>query len=266
MERAIKEIEIWRVFSSGEVETRPDEVLEESSFILEVDRREEATVILSPGEEKYWALGHLRCRRMILSMDDVEEISLGPGRIRIVRKVTREGIPLKNRFVHTASTGLVEETRVREAWPTPLPIRWSVTFPAIHTAVEDLARAPLFRRTGSVHVALLASLSGERLFRVEDVGRHNAVDKAVGWALCHGVDLQEAFMVVSGRLPADMVYKAIGAGIPLLASVSATTASGVEAAEWGGITLIGFAREGRMNVYTHPQRIQNLRNKNLHRS
>jgi FdhD protein len=69
------------------------------------------------------------------------------------------------------------------------------------------------------------------------------------------MDLSGCFLAVSGRLPADMVYKAIGARIPLMASVSAATANGVDAAVRGGITLIGFAREGRMNVYSVPERI-----------
>lgn len=252
---------MWKVFASGEAGTRQDEVLEESPLVLELDGREEAAVILSPGDEKYWALGHLRCRRMILSMEDVAEISVEPGRIRVMRKKARQGIPLRSRVVHTASTRLLEGSDVHESWPESLTPGWSIPFGAVQTAVKDLGRAPLFRRTGSVHVAVLASLTGRTLFRVEDVGRHNAVDKAVGWALRHGVNLGEGFMAVSGRLPADMVYKAIGVGLPLLASVSAVTASGIDAAEKGGITLIGFAREGRMNVYTHPERILNLKNR-----
>lgn len=258
MEKAIERIKMWKVFASGQTETRQDEVLREIPLVLEVDGHEEAAVILSPGDEKDWALGHLRCRRIILSMDDVKSVSVEPGKVSLSRKTFHRGIPLKNRIVHTASTRLVEETDVKASWPAALPARWTTTFPAIHSAVENLAQAPAFLRTGSVHVAVLARPDGAILHRVDDVGRHNAVDKAVGWALRHDLDLEQTFMAVSGRLPADMVYKAIGAGIPLLASVSAVTASGIEAAERGGVTLIGFAREGRMNVYTHPERIREL--------
>ena len=255
MEDAIRRIGIVRAYANGTFERKPDEVLEESPLVLELDGKEEAAVILTPGHEKEWALGHLACRRMILSMEDVSSVAVEPGRVRVDRKVAREGIPLKTRVLHTASTRMVEGTQVRENWPDALPVEWSLPYETLQAAIAELAEAPLFRRTGSVHVAVLGSVSGHARFRVEDVGRHNAVDKAVGWALQEGLDLSGCYLAVSGRLPADMVYKAIGARIPLLASVSAATAGGVDAALSGGITLIGFAREGRMNIYSVPERV-----------
>jgi FdhD protein len=255
MEDAIRRVGIVRAYANGTFERKPDEVLEESPLVLELDGKEEAAVILTPGHEKEWALGHLACRRMILSMEDVASVAVEPGRVRVDRKVAREGIPLKTRVLHTASTRMVEGTQVRENWPDALPVEWSLPFETLQAAIAELAEAPLFRRTGSVHVAVLGSVSGHARFRVEDVGRHNAVDKAVGWALLEGLDLSGCYLAVSGRLPADMVYKAIGARIPLLASVSAATAGGVDAAIRGGITLIGFAREGRMNIYSVPERV-----------
>jgi len=256
MEETVRRIEIVRACANGSFEQRTDEVLEEKNLILEVDGREEAAVILTPGYEREWALGHLACRRMILSLGDVSTVSVESGKVRVHLKVAREGIPLISRVLHTASTRMLEGSRVRENRPDPMPVRWSIPFGTLQQAILDLAEDPLFRRTGSVHVAVLGSASGQILFRVEDVGRHNAVDKAVGWAFLEGTDLSDCFLAVSGRLPADMVHKAIGAGIPLLASVSAPTAGGVDAALAAGITLIGFAREGRMNVYSFPERIR----------
>ena len=257
MEEAVRRVGIVRAFGNGRFERRTDEVLEEKTVSLVVDGREEASVILTPGNEEEWALGHLACRRAILSMDDVASLEVAPGRVLLARRVTREGIPLKTRLVHTASTRLVERSRVMEALPRPLPVDWTVPFETVQEAIAELSAAPLFGRTGSVHVVVLVSVEkdGER-FRVEDVGRHNAVDKAAGWAIRKNLDLSRTFLAVSGRLPADMVLKAIGARIPLLASVSAATAAGVDAALEGGVTLIGFAREGRMNIYSVPERIE----------
>ena len=257
MEEAVRRVGIVRAFGNGRFERRTDEVLEEETVSLVVDGREEASVILTPGNEEEWALGHLACRRMILSMADVASLEVEPGRVLLARRVAREGIPLKTRIVHTASTRLVERSRVMEALPRPLPVDWTVPFEAVQEAIAELSAAPLFGRTGSVHVVVLVSVEkdGER-FRVEDVGRHNAVDKAAGWAIRKNLDLSRTFLAVSGRLPADMVLKAIGARVPLLASVSAATAAGVDAALEGGVTLIGFAREGRMNIYSVPERIE----------
>ena len=256
LESAIRNVEILRIYSSGSRERRMDEVMEERPFILEVDGQEEASVILSPGNEKYWALGNLVCRGMITSPDDVDRITVIKDRICVFRNVKKTGITLTNKMIHTASTRLIEGTSLIKAFPCPLDVKWSISPSILIKAVEELADSSLFIRTGGVHAVLLASIEGEILFRVEDIGRHNAVDKSIGWALAHGIEMGKCFMAVSGRLPADMVYKAIGSGIPMLASVSAVTASGVDAAVKGGITLIGFARNGRFNVYSFPERIK----------
>ena len=233
-----------------------DEVVEEIPLILEVDGHEEASVILSPGNEKHWALGHLACRGMITSLDDVDRITIINDRICVFRNVEKTGITLTNKIIHTASTRLIDGNSLKKVFPCPLDVKWSISPSIVMKVVEELADSPLFIRTGGVHVAFLASIEGDVLFRVEDIGRHNAVDKSIGWALAHGIEMGKCFMAVSGRLPADMVYKAIGSGIPMLASVSAVTASGVDAAVKGGITLIGFARNGRFNVYSFPERIK----------
>ena len=251
-----RNVRMWRLFEDGSRKVMKDEVLEETPMVLEMDGKKEASVILSSGNEKYWALGHLACRGLITSMKDVHHVSLEGQKICVSRARYPEGLCLLQQDLHTASTGLVGRPQVMERWPDMIPCRWSVTFGSLKNAVEQMSMAPLFLRTGSVHVAVLAAFSGRILFRVEDVGRHNAVDKAVGWAIYHEVDPGDCFLALSGRLPADMVYKAIGSGIPLMISVSAVTASGIDAAERGGITLIGFAREGRMNVYTFPERVQ----------
>ena len=90
---------------------------------------------------------------------------------------------------------------------------------------------------------------------IEDIGRHNVVEKVIGRALMHDVDMGECILLISGRLMCELVSKVTLAGIPILGSVSATTCEAAALAEGCGMTLIGFIREGRMNVYTHPARI-----------
>jgi FdhD protein len=89
----------------------------------------------------------------------------------------------------------------------------------------------------------------------EDVGRHNAIDRVIGRAFQRGLDFSELMLVSSGRLTGDMVLKAAVAQIPFVASISAGISSGIELAEAAGITLIGFVRGARMNIYTHPDRL-----------
>lgn len=109
--------------------------------------------------------------------------------------------------------------------------------------------------TGGAHCSILFEASGKVVFSAEDLGRHNSVDKVIGGGMKNGVDLSKCWLAVSGRLPKDMVFKAIVAGIPLIASVSAVTAEGAAIGEKAGITVIGFGREGRINCYSHPHRI-----------
>jgi FdhD protein len=123
-------------------------------------------------------------------------------------------------------------------------------------SLPDRLEQPGFARTGGLHATGLFSASGDALAVREDVGRHNAMDKVVGWALLSAaLPLTDALLCVSGRLAFELVQKAARAGAPILVGVGAPTSLAVELAEDRGITLAGFARNGRANVYTHPERV-----------
>ena len=111
----------------------------------------------------------------------------------------------------------------------------------------------LFNLTGCVHKVMI--FCENRVFESEDIGRHNALDKAIGKAIMAKADLSNAVLIVSGRLSMEMVIKCAMSGIPLVISRAATTALGIKSALKLGITLIGFARNGKLNIYTHKARI-----------
>ena len=111
----------------------------------------------------------------------------------------------------------------------------------------------LFNLTGCVHKVMI--FCENRVFESEDIGRHNALDKAIGKAIMAKADLSNAVLIVSGRLSMEMVIKCAMSGIPLVISRAATTALGIKSALKLGITLIGFARNGKLNIYTHKGRI-----------
>lgn len=124
----------------------------------------------------------------------------------------------------------------------------------LRVLAELRGMAPVFGRTGATHQAAFSDGQGVRYF-AEDVGRHNAVDKVVGGCLLRGVDLSRGVLVVTGRLNTQIVTKILRCGVPVLASRSASTARAARRAGRHGLTLIGFARGKRMNIYTHPERV-----------
>lgn len=132
-----------------------------------------------------------------------------------------------------------------------------VTLPALAGLPDRLRESQkLFDSTGGVHAAGLFTRDGELLCLREDVGRHNAVDKVVGWALREGMlPLRGTVLQVSGRASFELVQKAQLAGIPVLSAVSAPSSLAADLAEETGITLVGFSRGTSLNCYTHPQRI-----------
>ena len=127
----------------------------------------------------------------------------------------------------------------------------------VPATTENAARVHnLLRRFARKHGLRLFDLEGELIKAAEDIGRHNSVDKVVGYALLHNISLHETILACSGRQPEGMVLKAARAGIPIVLTKAAVTDRGIEQAERLGVTLIGFARTDRFTIYAHPERVR----------
>ena len=116
-------------------------------------------------------------------------------------------------------------------------------------------KAEGFRQTGGLHVAAIYDSSGTLVALAEDVGRHNAVDKVIGMAALSKVDFGKCFLALSGRMSGDVAFKAAKVGLPIVASLAAALSSGIAMAEAANLTLAGFVRGKRLNIYTEPSRI-----------
>jgi len=207
------------------------------SLMLEGVEITKSVITSSDNESKeLWALGYLKCNGIIRKFDDVSSMDINENRVEV---------KINNRHVKNICN-------------EPISVTWSTSPGIIFDSIRWLGSTPLFRATGGTHVAAIFSPEGERYFGAEDIGRHNAVDKVIGFALKESIDLSRVMLMTSGRMPNDMVAKTWAAGIGLMASVSAASADGIETAKRANITLAGFVRGDRMNIYSDsmPKRIE----------
>jgi FdhD protein len=234
-----------------------DEVAVEEPLEIRVDGRPLAVTMRTPGHDEELALGFLLGEGLI---DGVREAGppadFAANVVEVAGPLTRE--PSARAFYTTSSCGIcgrgaLEQVAVTSAPAAPGP----VVARSLLAELPDRLRQPTFARTGGLHATGLFTPDGEAVCAREDVGRHNAMDKVIGWALRGGlVPLHPRVLCVSGRLSFELVQKAAVAGAPVLVGVSAPTSLAVRLAAERGMTLCGFARDGRVNVYTGEERVR----------
>jgi len=249
----------------------PDELAVEEALEMrlatEAGERSLAVTMRTPGNDQELATGFLFSENVIESADDIAGFRRPPGLdgdplpnqlvIRLRDSLEPDSERLERHFFATSACGLcgkarldaIGASRVAEG-PRLVPAR-------LHELPQRLRSAQgAFQRTGGLHAAALFTAAGELVAAREDVGRHNALDKLIGQALAAGLlPLSEHVLLLSGRASYELVQKAARAGIPVVAAVSAPSSLAVAVAEKAGMTLVGFLREGRFNVYTGRERL-----------
>jgi FdhD protein len=236
---------------------REDVVAVEEPLEIRVDGVPLVVTMRTPGHDEELALGFLYGEGLIdRARSAGPTADFAANTVEVAGPLTRD--PGERRFYTTSSCGVcgkgaLEEVAVHSA---PLPTGPTVARSLLAALPEHLVQ-PAFERTGGMHATGLFDAAGELLHAREDVGRHNAMDKVIGRALLDGaVPLGERILCVSGRLSFELVQKAAVAGAPILVGVGAPSSLAVSLAEDRGMTLCGFARRGRVNVYTHPHRVR----------
>lgn len=260
-------------FSRRGAHRRIDALAAEEPLELRVDGRALAVTMRTPGQDVELAHGFLLSEGVIGGLEDVSiarfcegtgpdglntynvlDVALAPG-------VAPPEVGVERNFYTTSSCGVCGKAALDAV---RLKTRFSPSDDESRVTVEVLAGMPdslrerqkVFATTGGLHGAGLFTTTGEALVVREDVGRHNAVDKVLGWAVLNDlVPLRDRVLMVSGRASFELVQKAAMAGIATLAAVSAPSSLAVELAEEQGMTLIGFLRGDSMNVYTGLERI-----------
>lgn len=256
-----------------ERQQRDDYLTVEEPFEVRIGEQSLAVIMRTPGHDPELALGFLLTEGVIQSFSDV---------LSLQEAVDADGLPLPNvlsislreravggnkavpaferHFAVSASCGLCGKNSIADLMCSvpPLPAD-ELRIPAslLYELPARLRNAQsVFTHTGGLHAAGLFDGSGALHLLREDVGRHNAVDKLIGYGLLHNtLPYSQHILLVSGRTSFEIIQKALLARVPCIAAISAPSSLAVELAEQGGITLIGFLRDRGMNVYTHAERI-----------
>ncbi|WP_326662129.1 formate dehydrogenase accessory sulfurtransferase FdhD [Streptomyces canus] len=258
----------------GATSSRPDTLVAEEPLEIRLNGKPLAITMRTPGDDFALAAGFLVSEGVLTQHHDLRNIVYcagattdGSNTYNVVDVTTTPGTPipditLERNVYTTSSCGLcgkasLDAVRTTTRWPindTP-PVRIE---PDLLATLPDRLRAAqrVFDRTGGLHAAALFTEHGELLDIREDVGRHNAVDKLIGRALQNNnLPLSRAILLVSGRASFELAQKAVMAGIPILAAVSAPSSLAVDLATETGLTLVGFLRGHSMNVYAGEDRI-----------
>jgi FdhD protein len=263
---------IVRITGTGR-RSRPDALAVEEPLELRVGGRALAVTMRTPGHDVELAHGFLLTEGVIGDRADVLHARYcgsvdedGRNTYNVLDLTLAPHVPapdptVERNFYTTSSCGVcgkasLDAVRLRTRFP-PAADPVSVSPSVLATLPDALrARQRVFDRTGGLHAAGLFTATGTPLVVREDVGRHNAVDKVLGWAVLNGqVPAAATILMVSGRASFELVQKAVMAGVPVLAAVSAPSSLAADLADEAGLTLVGFVRGGSMNVYTGLERL-----------
>jgi FdhD protein len=265
-----------RVVEDGRARVRPDALATEEPMEIRVvsggSRQTVAVTMRTPGADFELAAGFLYGEGIVSSPEDVKKISYcvdpdvdAEQQYNIVNVELRAGRkydprPLERHFYTTSACGVCGKASLEQLELRGCPVippGPEIAAEKIYSLPEKLREAQgLFEATGGLHAAALFDAEGNLVALREDVGRHNATDKLVGWALLDGrLPLGDHAVMVSGRSSFEILQKCLTAGVPIVCAISAPSSLAVDVARRFNITLVGFLRGNRFNVYSAPERV-----------
>ena len=257
----------WRLDESGATTDRvEDRIAGEVPLALTYNRVSHVVMMATPADLEDFGLGFSLTEGLVGVPQDLLALKVipRPGGVEVAMTITREWFDRlathRRNMAGRTGCGLCGAENIEQALRPPRRVGHDlkIQHDALQKAVAGLERhQPLQSETGAAHGAAWCNERGEICILREDVGRHNALDKLIGALFRQGFDPSSGFALVSSRASYEMVYKAAAAGIELLMAVSAPTTLAVDYAQESGISLVGFARPGRHNVYSSGERIVN---------
>ncbi|MFC1652597.1 formate dehydrogenase accessory sulfurtransferase FdhD [Planctomycetota bacterium] len=253
-------VEVLRLREGALIELVEDQVISEEPVTVMVDRLGNFTIMATPADQEALAIGFVFSEGLIEGMDEVLDVCIKEQQPNVVGiQIQNPGkIAHQRNMIVASSCGMCGTRNIATLFSDlpPCPNTLAMTSTSVWDMIDQLqARQQLFHMTGGAHAAAILDTSGRILAFAEDLGRHSALDKAIGKCLMAGQSPQGQAVALSGRISLEMVTKAARAGIELIAAVSAPSSLAVKAADHWKITLCGFVRSNRFNVYTHAHRL-----------
>lgn len=236
-------------YKNGKITDVTENVVKDSTITLTINDKIKRSLSAIEDSLKEFAVGYLFNENMVKTLEDIEKIEINENQINV---------EINDTLLKTKETVLCSDSA--GGWRSkinniePVTSNFQVKSDELIERIEELKNnAQIWQATGGTHVAGI--VYKDNFIVKEDVSRHVAVDKVIGYGILHDYDLSNCYVIYSGRMPADMVIKIVRAGIPVLASNAAPAYSGCETAKKGNVTLVGFLRGQRFNVYNNKNRI-----------
>jgi len=231
-DRILQSVELTRI--NGGSKHITERIIRETELTLRINGHLYATAMITAAMEREFALGHLYAQGIISEVTDITALTV------------------------TGTTVAVILTKALESGTKRGPVESDLTVDRnqVFNCVKAILKSEVFSETEAVHSAGLFLNGTQPVAVTEDLGRHHALDKAIGAALLQGIDLTRTLAASTGRQPTEMIHKCRNAGIPIIATKGVPTSLAVALAERNGITIAGLVRGKKMIVYSHPERIR----------
>lgn len=241
-----KEVNCIKLNGERITESKDKVVIEEPLSIF-INGRHFVTTMISPRMKKEFVIGQLFSEGIIREIEELESLQVEESIANVLISSPLKVLTVKKLIVSGCGGGasFLDESKLPKV-SSDLKIDASEVF----EAVKSISGSDLHRITGGVHVVGLFDKES-RICLSEDIGRHNALDKVIGYGLTENIDFEKTFVASTGRISSEMALKCSAANIPILASRGATTSLAVELAEKTGLCIIGFVGGEKMNVYTN---------------
>ena len=247
-------MEMFKEVKAVRFEGKPSEVIEtivnDEDIEITINNSVSRRFSISPNSLKEFTVGYLLGEGLAGSVDNITNINIEGKTIKA--EIDLEDFDIRKELV--VGSDCFGGWRTKIEFVGQVESEFSVDSNDLIAAFGKLKKsAEVWQKTGGTHVAGL--VSGDDFIAIEDVSRHVAVDKVIGAGAIAKFDFSKSFIVYSGRMPADMLIKIARVGIPIIASNAAPTSSGIAVADEARVTMVGFVRGNRFNIYTHPHRI-----------